>query len=153
MRGNREHFVARIHQHVILLALHFEVRDALRDRVIVIHNADRVILDVVRMAEKLPAGHPLVIDGAAKRIAHAAVKTGDAHSADHGIDQIVFLIGAELPTGPKGYDQVQCFQALGIFQHLEPVCHLHLETPLGQFAGEEFSALDGLMTVPTALKD
>ena len=81
----RQHLVGRVDVHVVLLGAVVEVVQPLHHRVVAARDVDAVIDDVARVRDPLAAGHELVVDRIAERIAHAAVKAGHAHAGAHRV--------------------------------------------------------------------
>ena len=105
------------------------------------------------MGEELAAGHPLPVDVAAERVAHPAVKAGQAHAGGDGVDDVFRLDGRERAAGPDRHDQRQPGETGGVIERAQRVGHLHLEAAGGEFGCEQIGALFRFVAIPATPDD
>ena len=73
---SRQHPVARVHVHVVLLGAIIKILNPAGDRIVSFGDRDPIRDDIARMRYPLASNHELVVGFIAKTVGHTAMKTG-----------------------------------------------------------------------------
>jgi hypothetical protein len=145
-----EDFVARVHVHVVLLGIHFEIRDSHHDRIARVRDVDRVIDDVARMRDPLPTDHELILGVVAKSVRHAARPACITCASFDRLEQPFFLFRGDGAHGVDLHDQILCSHKVMIEVRLERVGNCDLIPFVLEGGCEQIHALLGFVPVPAA---
>src|ERR1700730_9551450 len=72
----RQHFVAWVHVHVVLLGAVIKILDLAGDRIVSFSDRDPIRDDIAGMRYPLASNHELVVGFIAKTVGHTAMETG-----------------------------------------------------------------------------
>ena len=134
--GGGQHFVGRVHMHVILLGVVIKITNALHDRIIVPRDVHSVIGDVAGVGHPLAAGHELVFGFIAEGVAHGAVKAAEPHAALDRRAEIFHFVPFDCRHGDHRHDEVKPGDG-GIGIGRGGVFHAHLKTVALQKAAHD----------------
>ena len=101
----RQHFVAGVGVHIVLLGVHSEIVEPSDDGV-VRDNMDGVVDNIIGMCHPLAANHELVVNIVAEGITHATVPTSDTDTRGNRVEQTLFLVALNSAIRPRRHDQI-----------------------------------------------
>ena len=149
-RRRGQHLVAGIGVHVVLLRLHREILQPLRDRILLIRHLHLVADDAAGMVDPLTARHELVARVVPESIAHAAVPTRHVRTIEHRLVQSLPLRTRDLAHRPDRHDQIKVAHAPLVRVDIHRVRHHHTEALRLQPRHQHIRTLFGLMPIPSA---
>ena len=139
--------------HVVLLRMHFEGINAPCDGVVRVDDIDFIVHDAARMGHPLAANHPLVGCAVSERIGHAAVPSGNAHTAFDRVQQALLLRLFDGSHRPDRDDQAERTHPVPVQVGIQRVRQVYVEPAVCEEGGKDVDALPGFVTCPSAVDD
>ena len=147
----RQDVVGGVDVHVVLLGVHPEVREAGRDRALMVDDRHLVVLDAVGVGDELPADHELVVGRDPERVARAAVEAREADAALDGVQQRAQLRLGDLAHRPDRDDQVEPIEP--VEQDVQGIRDLHGEPLVAEHPRVGVGERGRRVSLPAALDD
>src|SRR5258708_35364570 len=89
-----QHFVGGVNVHVVLLRMHAEILDTLRDGVVLLHDLYLVIDDSTGVRDPLPSYHKLIVRVAPESLSPSPVTAGQASPIPYIMEHALFPLSS-----------------------------------------------------------